>query len=170
MATTGPWPKHMPRTLDYPRVGADAILAACADGRVESLVGVLAPDVVLRSDGGGLDLLGPGPRQLIDHEHLAGRLVRRQALGGHPMLLHGSRQLADDAFMLPVAALQFLGGVLVRVQIGGQIFHALLLMLALVPQMDDFACRLVVFALQRLVLGLCALVVMTSLRQFARQL
>jgi RNA polymerase sigma-70 factor (ECF subfamily) len=31
-----------------------AFLAACADGRVESLVGVLAPDVVLRSDGGGL--------------------------------------------------------------------------------------------------------------------
>jgi RNA polymerase sigma-70 factor, ECF subfamily len=31
-----------------------AFLAACADGRVETLVGVLAPDVVLRSDGGGL--------------------------------------------------------------------------------------------------------------------
>jgi RNA polymerase sigma-70 factor (ECF subfamily) len=31
-----------------------AFLAACADGRVEALVGVLAPDVVLRSDGGGL--------------------------------------------------------------------------------------------------------------------
>src|ERR1700761_1178643 len=31
-----------------------AFLAACADGRVQTLVGVLAPDVVLRSDGGGL--------------------------------------------------------------------------------------------------------------------
>ena len=32
----------------------DAFLAACTDGRVTTLVGVLAPDVVLRSDGGGL--------------------------------------------------------------------------------------------------------------------
>jgi RNA polymerase sigma-70 factor, ECF subfamily len=32
----------------------DAFLTACADGRVHTLVGVLAPDVVLRSDGGGL--------------------------------------------------------------------------------------------------------------------
>ena len=32
----------------------DAFLTACADGRVHALVGVLAPDVVLRSDGGGL--------------------------------------------------------------------------------------------------------------------
>lgn len=31
-----------------------AFLEACADGRVETLVDVLAPDVVLRSDGGGL--------------------------------------------------------------------------------------------------------------------
>jgi RNA polymerase sigma-70 factor (ECF subfamily) len=32
----------------------DAFLTACADGRVETLVEVLAPDVVLRSDGGGV--------------------------------------------------------------------------------------------------------------------
>ena len=27
---TSPWPKNMPRTLDYPQVGADAILAGAA--------------------------------------------------------------------------------------------------------------------------------------------
>ena len=32
----------------------DAFLAACADGRVSTLIEVLAPNVVLRSDGGGL--------------------------------------------------------------------------------------------------------------------
>lgn len=32
----------------------DAFLRACADGRVDTLVQALAPDVVLRSDGGGL--------------------------------------------------------------------------------------------------------------------
>ena len=43
-------------TVDVAQQSAavDAFLAACADGRVHSLVGVLAPDVVLRSDGGGL--------------------------------------------------------------------------------------------------------------------
>jgi RNA polymerase sigma-70 factor (ECF subfamily) len=32
----------------------EAFLAACSDGSVEELIRVLAPDVVLRSDGGGL--------------------------------------------------------------------------------------------------------------------
>jgi RNA polymerase sigma-70 factor (ECF subfamily) len=36
------------------RAAVNAFVAACAEGSVEALVGVLAPDVVLRSDGGGL--------------------------------------------------------------------------------------------------------------------
>jgi RNA polymerase sigma-70 factor (ECF subfamily) len=51
-----------------------AFLAACADGRVEALVGVLAPDVVLRSDGGGL-VSGVARQPVIGADNVARLLL-----------------------------------------------------------------------------------------------
>jgi RNA polymerase sigma-70 factor, ECF subfamily len=51
-----------------------AFLAACADGRVESLVGVLAPDVVLRSDGGGV-VSGVARQPVIGADNVARLLL-----------------------------------------------------------------------------------------------
>jgi RNA polymerase sigma-70 factor, ECF subfamily len=51
-----------------------AFLAACADGRVETLVGVLAPDVVLRSDGGGL-VSGVARQPVIGADNVARLLL-----------------------------------------------------------------------------------------------
>jgi RNA polymerase sigma-70 factor (ECF subfamily) len=52
----------------------DAFLTACADGRVDTLVGVLAPEVVLRSDGGGL-VSGVARRPVVGAENVARLLL-----------------------------------------------------------------------------------------------
>ena len=51
-----------------------AFLNACADGGVDTLVNVLAPDVVLRSDGGGL-VSGVARRPVIGAENVARLLL-----------------------------------------------------------------------------------------------
>lgn len=52
----------------------EAFLAACADGGVETLVQVLAPEVVLRSDGGGL-VSGVARRPVVGAENVARLLL-----------------------------------------------------------------------------------------------
>ena len=52
----------------------EAFLNACADGGVDTLVKVLAPDVVLRSDGGGL-VSGVARRPVIGAENVARLLL-----------------------------------------------------------------------------------------------
>jgi RNA polymerase sigma-70 factor (ECF subfamily) len=52
----------------------EAFLAACADGRVDTLVEVLAPEVVLRSDGGGL-VSGVARRPVVGAENVARLLL-----------------------------------------------------------------------------------------------
>ncbi len=52
----------------------DAFLTACADGSVDTLVGVLAPEVVLRSDGGGL-VSGVARRPVVGAENVARLLL-----------------------------------------------------------------------------------------------
>jgi RNA polymerase sigma-70 factor, ECF subfamily len=52
----------------------DAFLTACANGRLDTLVGVLAPDVVLRSDGGGL-VSGVARRPVVGAENVARLLL-----------------------------------------------------------------------------------------------
>jgi RNA polymerase sigma-70 factor, ECF subfamily len=51
-----------------------AFLSACADGGVDSLVKVLAPEVVLRSDGGGL-VSGVARRPVVGAENVARLLL-----------------------------------------------------------------------------------------------
>ena len=53
----------------------DAFLAACAHGGVDTLVGVLAPDVVLRSDGGGL-VSGVARLPVVGADRVARLLLR----------------------------------------------------------------------------------------------
>jgi RNA polymerase sigma-70 factor (ECF subfamily) len=53
---------------------AGAFLNACADGGVDTLVKVLAPEVVLRSDGGGL-VSGVARRPVIGAENVARLLL-----------------------------------------------------------------------------------------------
>lgn len=52
----------------------EAFLAACADGAVEPLIEVLSPDVVLRSDGGGL-VSGVARRPVVGAENVARLLL-----------------------------------------------------------------------------------------------
>ena len=49
-------------------------MGACVDGRVETLVKVLAPEVVLRSDGGGV-VSGVARRPVIGAENVARLLL-----------------------------------------------------------------------------------------------
>jgi len=51
-----------------------AFLAACADGRIDTLVRVLAPEVVLRSDGGGV-VSGVARRPVVGAENVARLLL-----------------------------------------------------------------------------------------------
>jgi RNA polymerase sigma-70 factor (ECF subfamily) len=56
------------------RAVVDAFLTACADGGVDTLVRVLAPEVVLRSDGGGL-VSGVARRPVVGAENVARLLL-----------------------------------------------------------------------------------------------
>jgi RNA polymerase sigma-70 factor, ECF subfamily len=63
-------------TVDAQQQGAvvNAFLTACADGSVDTLVEVLAPDVVLRSDGGGV-VSGVARRPVIGADNVARLLL-----------------------------------------------------------------------------------------------
>lgn len=64
-------------TVDARRQSAvvGAFLTACAEGSVDTLVEVLAPEVVLRSDGGGL-VSGVARRPVVGAENVARLLLR----------------------------------------------------------------------------------------------
>ena len=82
----------------------EAFLNACADGGVDTLVNVLAPDVVLRSDGGGL-VSGVARRPVTGAENVARLLLgvaakhpafpwRRRVNGAAGLVFEGSHGIA----------------------------------------------------------------------------
>ena len=95
-----------PFTVDVQQQNAvvEAFLNACADGGVDTLVKVLAPDVTLRSDGGGL-VSGVARRPVIGAENVARLLLgvaakhpafpwRRRVNGASGLVFEGSDGIA----------------------------------------------------------------------------
>ncbi|GAB2518151.1 RNA polymerase sigma factor SigJ [Nocardiopsis aegyptia] len=94
------------------RDAVDAFFAAAREGDFDALVATLAPDVVLRSDGGdarpGLTLVLRGPREVT------GQAVRTAALSPylHPVLVNGAAGalVAPDGRPMAVMAFTVSGG------------------------------------------------------------
>ncbi len=97
----------------------EAFLAATARGRVEELVRVLDPEVILRSDGGGL-VPGVARRPVIGADHVARLLLGVAAR--HPALSHadavnGSPGLVfeNDLGVVGVMAFTVAGGLITEI-------------------------------------------------------
>jgi RNA polymerase sigma-70 factor, ECF subfamily len=114
--------EHAPRfTPDRAQHAAavQAFLAACSRGSVDELVRVLDPDVILRSDGGGV-VPGVARRPVVGADHVARLLLgvaARHAAMSRAGAVNGSPGLVfeDDKGVVGVMAFTVAGGLITEI-------------------------------------------------------
>jgi RNA polymerase sigma-70 factor, ECF subfamily len=114
--------EHAPRFTPDRAQHADAVqafLAACSRGSVEELVRVLDPDVILRSDGGGV-VPGVARRPVVGADHVARLLLgvaSRHAAMSRAGAVNGSPGLVfeDDKGVVGVMAFTVAGGLITEI-------------------------------------------------------